>query len=342
MSKHCIFISYAHQDEPWAKWVAWQLEFAGHTTEMMPWGPGADFADRMDTALKKCPLTIGILTVNYLRSPFCRKEYLTAWTQGVEKTRKSLVLVRVANCKPSGLLRTHTYIDLVPITEEQKARQELLKGIDGKRIRLQSPPPFPVAGPVFPAAKQEPAEPRSDLREFIKEYQPMAKDYLACRDSLRRVADGIKRGGIGGPDFRDQVQRLGDEVAAWIETFRHHFRYKPPIPEDARPKCKNCSHYYTLDSLNKQSLEESLHTIQQKIHDHLELYRPLLKKYDGNVTTYHERYDTIIDLALWPYDGNRSTLGELRGERVIIARTADEIRLVVEDSPRGRYLQGRR
>ena len=33
---HC-FISYTQPDRPWAEWIAWTLEAAGHTTTLQAW-----------------------------------------------------------------------------------------------------------------------------------------------------------------------------------------------------------------------------------------------------------------------------------------------------------------
>ncbi len=52
MAKKDFFISYNHQDEGWAEWIAWQLEEAGYQTLIQKWdmGPGSNFVHEMQRA----------------------------------------------------------------------------------------------------------------------------------------------------------------------------------------------------------------------------------------------------------------------------------------------------
>ena len=65
-----FFISYTQADRRWAEWVAWHLEEAGYAVIIQVWdfAPGANFLERMDTALKEADRTLLILTPDALGS----------------------------------------------------------------------------------------------------------------------------------------------------------------------------------------------------------------------------------------------------------------------------------
>jgi hypothetical protein len=59
-----FFVSYTANDEPWAVWIAWQLEQAGYSTVLQAWDfpPGSSFVVEMDKAAKGSKRTLAVLS----------------------------------------------------------------------------------------------------------------------------------------------------------------------------------------------------------------------------------------------------------------------------------------
>src|SRR5207249_4213297 len=99
----------------WAEWVAWTLEEAGYACTLDVWdfGPGSNWALKMDQAAKECDRTILVLTEAYLQAVYPAAEWAVAFAADPTGQKRKLVPVRVAACQPEGLLRTIVYLDLV-------------------------------------------------------------------------------------------------------------------------------------------------------------------------------------------------------------------------------------
>src|SRR4051794_18075131 len=109
-----FFISYNHRDQPWAEWIAWQLEDAGYSTLVQAWdfGAGSNFILAMDDGLGKANRIIAVLSPNYLDSRFTKPEWSSAMVQDPTGTARHLIPVRVQECVTNGLLAPMVYIDL--------------------------------------------------------------------------------------------------------------------------------------------------------------------------------------------------------------------------------------
>ena len=138
-----FFISYAHADWPWAKWIAQQLEEAGYSTVLpdRDFLAGSNFVLEMDSATKQAERTIAVLSPDYLTSKFTPSEWAAAFRRDPKGERGLLLLVRVQACDVPGLLGQLIYIDLVD-KDEHKAQASLLAGV--QRIpRTVKQAPFP-------------------------------------------------------------------------------------------------------------------------------------------------------------------------------------------------------
>jgi len=62
------FVSYTSADRPWAEWIAWELEQAGHSTIIQAWDmqPGSNFVLEIDNARRAAERTIAVLTPAFL------------------------------------------------------------------------------------------------------------------------------------------------------------------------------------------------------------------------------------------------------------------------------------
>jgi hypothetical protein len=77
LSKREFFISYAGEDQAWAEWIAWQLEAAGHSTQLQAWDfrPGSDFVHQMEQALTEAKRLLAVLSPAYKASAFGEAEW---------------------------------------------------------------------------------------------------------------------------------------------------------------------------------------------------------------------------------------------------------------------------
>ncbi len=63
-----FFVSYASADRPWAEWIGWALDEAGHRVLVQAWdfGPGANFVLQMDRAATISDRTVAVLSPAFL------------------------------------------------------------------------------------------------------------------------------------------------------------------------------------------------------------------------------------------------------------------------------------
>lgn len=151
--KKNFFISYTGVDEPWAEWVAWQLETVNYTTIIQAWDfeAGGNFVTDMHRAAMEAERTIAILSEAYFKSGFAQSEWNAAFRQDPTGEKGLLLPVRVQDCRPEGLLGAIVYIDLVGL-DETAARDTLLERVQRGRRKPAAPPQFPGLAhkPVFP------------------------------------------------------------------------------------------------------------------------------------------------------------------------------------------------
>ncbi|TFH49723.1 MAG: toll/interleukin-1 receptor domain-containing protein, partial [Methanothrix sp.] len=153
-----FFISYNKADRQWAEWIAWQLEDEGYSVVIQCWDflPGCNFVLEMHEAAKDAERTIGVLSPHFLASMFTQPEWAVAFVKDPTGKNRKLLLIRVQDCQPDGLLAAISYLDLVGL-DEDKARKNILAAAGGKRLKPSSPPGFPgdrtaSRGPRFPGA----------------------------------------------------------------------------------------------------------------------------------------------------------------------------------------------
>ena len=139
-----FFVSYTSPDKAWAEWVGWILEENGQQVVIQAWDfrPGSNFVIEMQRAASKAARTIAILSPDYLESKFATSEWAAAFAQDPDGLKRSLVPVRVRNCKPVALLKPIVYVDLVGL-DETTARRVLLDGLVEKRSKPANRPSFP-------------------------------------------------------------------------------------------------------------------------------------------------------------------------------------------------------
>ena len=94
-----IFVSYASEQEEWAKWVVWELENAKQRYQCLvqfrDFSPGTSFMRRMrEGAELDC--TIAVFSTDYFRSGYCKQELDVALAEN------RLLPIRVSKCDPGA------------------------------------------------------------------------------------------------------------------------------------------------------------------------------------------------------------------------------------------------
>src|SRR3989440_4969588 len=157
-----FFISYKGLDQPWAEWIAYQLEEANYSVVIQAWDfqPGSSFIHAMDRATREARSTIAVLSPDYFASPYTTVEWQAAYHKDPTGQQGFLLPVRVRPCQVEGLLGPLVYIDLVDL-DEAKAKEKLLAGVhrhDPDQPKRAKPP----GAPGFPGkAQHSVAEPQS-------------------------------------------------------------------------------------------------------------------------------------------------------------------------------------
>lgn len=157
-----FFISYNKADREWAEWIAWQLEKDGFSTVLQAWDfrPGCNFILEMQKATQDSERTIAVLSPDFLTSLFARPEWAAAFVGDPTGEERKLLPVRVRECKPGGLLKALSYIDLVDL-DEVAAKNALLAGVKLERAKPSSPPRFPNSDSTPPLEGARPRFPGS-------------------------------------------------------------------------------------------------------------------------------------------------------------------------------------
>jgi hypothetical protein len=139
-----FFISYAHENWDWAKWISQQLEDAGYST-MLPardFLSGRNFILEIDQATY-ARRTLAVLSSHYLTSQFTKMEWATALRLDPTGMRGLLLPVRIEACDVQGVLAQLIYIDLVGAGQDkEKAQKILLAGVQNTPRTLK-PTQFP-------------------------------------------------------------------------------------------------------------------------------------------------------------------------------------------------------
>jgi tetratricopeptide (TPR) repeat protein len=157
-----FFISYRGLDQPWAEWIAYQLEEANYSVVIQAWDfqPGSSFIHAMDKATREARSTIAVLSPDYFASPYTTVEWQAAYHKDPTGQQGFLLPVRVRPCQVEGLLGPLVYIDLVDLDEAQ-AREKLLRELH-RHDQDQPKRAKPSQAPGFPGKIQHSiAEPQS-------------------------------------------------------------------------------------------------------------------------------------------------------------------------------------
>ena len=201
-----FFISYTGADEAWAEWIAWVVEAAGFTIILQKWDfrPGSNFVLEMQRAAANCTRTIAVLSAAYLKSAFAAPEWASGLAGDPEGLKRTLVPVRIAECRLDGLLKAIVYVDLVGLDEEN-SRRVLLEGLEERRAKPILKPnfpgkPIPVA-PAFPGTQSTATSKPARSNEYMPKIHRAPSD-LDKRRFFRTAFETIER------EFKRRLDQL--------------------------------------------------------------------------------------------------------------------------------------
>jgi hypothetical protein len=154
-----FFVSYTRVDEPWAVWIAWQLEAAGYRVRIQAWDftPGTHFVEEMHQAVQRAARTVAVLSAAYPASRFAAPEWQAAWAADPLGHDRKLLVVRVEEGPCPGLLAQVVSVDLFHL-DAAAARDRLVAAAKGERGKPAVEPPFPGrrAEPAYPGGVTTP------------------------------------------------------------------------------------------------------------------------------------------------------------------------------------------
>jgi len=141
-----FFISYNSTNFAWAAWIAQQLEEAGYSTILPPWGLrlDSDFDMEMQKAAAKAKRIVAVLSPAYLNLINIQSTWIETFKQNTTIEPNTLIPIRVQECgrKFRKLLESINYIDIIG-KDEATAQAMLIAGIHSQGIKLTVKVSFP-------------------------------------------------------------------------------------------------------------------------------------------------------------------------------------------------------
>jgi hypothetical protein len=203
-----FFISYNGNDKQWAEWIAFKLEAEGYETVIQAWDfrAGGDFVMEMQKAAIGTKRTIAVLSDNYLNAEFTQPEWTNAFARDPRGNDRTLVPVRIAKCKPQGLLATRIYIDLVGLSEDE-ARKQLIESLQprgkpdtspafpGSKAGEPETPPATTTRRAFPGQASTAVEVWREKLEFLQAQEPLltaADQKFALKKQIEEAEQKIR------------------------------------------------------------------------------------------------------------------------------------------------------
>jgi tetratricopeptide (TPR) repeat protein len=217
MAKKKIFISYTHNDEQWATWIAGILK-KNYSIVIQSWDfkPGESFVHNMHQALIDSDIFISVLSEEYLKSLYCQAEWENAFTKDPVGEKASFIPVRIDNVEPKGLLASRIYIDLFGKSDEE-AKEALINGVSTKN-RPRNLPSFPGS-----KRKLKPDElPFNNL--------PIRNPYFTGRteilNNVEKELESAREAAILQTQVFKGLGGVGKSELAKEYAFRHGYKYE--------------------------------------------------------------------------------------------------------------------
>lgn len=145
-----FFISRAGADAELAAKIAGILEDAGDQVTLSQWDfTNRNFIERMHSTLSEAPRVIALLSPEYFKTDYCTSEWQGALAGDPLNSQARLVLMRIGECEPPGMLANMAYWDLVPIA----GNESLLKDAVLNAVRTDRRGDAPWSSPYWRASR---------------------------------------------------------------------------------------------------------------------------------------------------------------------------------------------
>ncbi|QTZ92018.1 FxSxx-COOH system tetratricopeptide repeat protein [Streptomyces auratus] len=192
-----FFISYAGPDRPWAEWVGWYLEEAGHRVilDVWDWRAGDNFVHHMDHALETADAVVALFSKSYFAPERWTQE---EWTAAVARRDHviPLALEPLTTAEVHPLLAAKLRKDLHGL-DETTALATLREAVNGG-TRPTSPPPFPGTTPANGSATtsngMKPRLPSTTGQPDVWNVRRRNPDFSGREAEIAQLRDGLLSG----------------------------------------------------------------------------------------------------------------------------------------------------
>ncbi len=204
-----FLISYTAADVERARWISEVLQSIGYTTFFQDddFTPGDNRPAWIEQVVTHSERTVAVLSPAYLKSKYGTAEWQFAWDEDPHGRQGKLIVVKVSDCVPPGMLRLRPGIDLAGLTDETEFKQTLISKIED----------------VFRRGVRHP-----DLRgrladeAIVGDTGPLA----AKRMRMLRIGAGLTAGELAQKSGREGISTLNRGTIAKIETNRRKIRVR--------------------------------------------------------------------------------------------------------------------
>jgi tetratricopeptide (TPR) repeat protein len=216
-AQQALFISRAGADADFAAVVGSILQAAGHSVILQQWDfNNRNFMERMHASLAEGARVVALLSPEYLSSEHCQAEWQNAIAADPLNTKGRLILLRVAECEPAGVLSGLAYWDLVPVRDNRALLEDIVRNAVREDRRDVVP-----SGPYW-------REPRtvvdSESVRPVFGFSGRARELAALDEALARDRAIVAVCGLGGTGksslAREYVRRNRERyaVAWWLNA----------------------------------------------------------------------------------------------------------------------------
>ena len=213
-----FFISRAGADGDFAAEIAAVLEEAGYVVSLQQWDfTNKNFMDQMHEALKGVAVVVALLSPEYLKSEHCQAEWLNAIAGDPLNRNGRLILFRVVECEPPGLLSGLAYWDLVQIRDNRPMLADVVRNA----VLADHHDATPIAGPYWRA-------PRTivdgEATRLTPSFTGRASELAALSLAFDKPNSIVALHGMGGTGksalAREYARRNSDEYAVvwWLNA----------------------------------------------------------------------------------------------------------------------------
>jgi hypothetical protein len=193
-----LFISRAGPDFAISETVAGILERAGYDVILQQRSfVNKSFMGQMQAALESGARTIALLSPHYLASDYCAAEWQGVLAGDPLNRKSRLIVLRIADCEPTGLLKALAYWDLVFADDPKTFEKIVLAAVSLQHGRpAEKPPPTGIAaGSAFAAEPPSASNLPLQLTAFVGRARVVAEIKAIVANA--RLVTLLGPGGLG-------------------------------------------------------------------------------------------------------------------------------------------------